>query len=149
MWDRDIPQDPDAASTRQRCVLLAGTICFPNSPLILLIFLHLTCLHAWWLPLAPFQPDLQSPRWERLQVQLLLAPGRLGFSLLGSQDAGLQLQPAVRGACLLFCFFFPYFSYSSPQNYFCCVWSSFYFPPPNFSAGLPAWAALSSRWEFC
>ena len=105
MWGRDIPQDPDAASTRQRCVLLAGTICFPNSPLILLIFLRLTCLHAWWLPLAPFQPDLQSPRWERLQVQLLLAPGRLGFSLLGSQDAGLQLQPAVRGACLLFCFF--------------------------------------------
>lgn len=109
----------------------AGTICFPNSLLIFLIFLHLTCLHARWLPLAPFQPDLQSPSWERLQEQLHLAPGRLGFSLLGSQDAGLQMQPAIRGACLLFCLFFfpPYFSYSSPQNYFCCVWSSFYSPP--------------------
>ena len=133
----------------------AGTICFPNSLLILLIFLHLTCLHAWRLPLAPFQPDLQSPSWERLQEQLHLAPGRLGFSLPGCQDAGLQMQPAVRGACLLFClfgFFFPVFFLLFPTKLFLLCLVFFLHPPPpphthtqpNFSTGLLAWAALSS-----
>lgn len=71
------------------------------------------------------------------------------FSLLGSQDAGLQRQPAVRGACSLFSFFSHIFLSLPHKIIFAVFGLLFTSPPPNFSTGLLAWAALNSRWEFC
>ena len=151
MWDCDIPQDPDPASTRQRGVL-AGS--------------H--SQHYLFSKLAPNPPNLFTSHLPACLVASISAfpagsaismlgtspraapPGsRLGFSLLGSQDAGLQRQPAVRGAGSRFSFFSRIFLTLPHKIIFAVFGLLFTSPPPNFSTGLLAWAALSSRWEFC
>lgn len=130
------PLGPDPASTRQRCVLNGSHSqhkCFPNSLLILLIFLHLTCLHAWWLPLAPFQPDLQSPCWERLQEQLHLAPGRLGASPSWAARMLVSSGSQQLGELVRFLAFFPIFFFLFPTKLFLLCLVFFLLPPHQTS----------------
>lgn len=134
---QDLGPDPHQAEARPPCWL---TVCFPNSLLILLISLHLTCLRAWWLPLAPFQLDLictleTSPR--------VAPPGPLQTWLLPPGQPGC-LSPA-EASCSGELVFFLFFLLSPPQkNHVCYVRSSFYMFSPNLSTS-PLWG----RWDFC
>lgn len=123
------------APTRQRHCRPAGSpavsVCLPDSLLILLIFLHLICRRAWWLPLAPFRLDLGAGSFSQSRPLALAglaanlwAPGRLVVSSWGRQLVGAR--------------FLLIFLHSPPKK--SLLHLPFPFSFPNFSSGHLRWS---------
>lgn len=109
LWRPDSPQNPGSDHAKAEavcpCTLPLPAQFVTLSLLILLIFLHLTYPHAWWLPLAPFSLDLPVGNFSQGSTWPL--EGRkegVGCFPLAVWDAGLRL---VQGVCFLPIFLHP------------------------------------------